>query len=1373
MTRPPSLPLSAHDRLKKDILSLDYTDFVHLVAIMLHGYEVSVYDLYQTATPVTGQRGSNLSEVSVEKLAKAELVYTTWRTVAVSSKYRAVVVFAADQLQPGHLQTLVAKVNQLRSFPSGDSTHTRHGRRYTDVATRALHKILLDEPRQFKTLYQELSERSPYLQHERSVSLARVDAVLSTIDWSFWDRRDAYFQDLLWLALQKNYGRWDEETAYRLEIGFTRLFDGQQRLPEIARAGLVMAFDHFMGRPELYPGDAGLQYMADLATGRPAAAVTEADVHPDAAASAGFVSVVQLAGLYGAGEITAAKLSALANTIKLSNYPILVNCFIAFAMAENGRADEGEALYENQLQGDVEHPLDWLVALWCASWMGYKLRSSQIKTLIDQLESGSFANLRWLHGEILYALKETAPIAYSRLTQQNGALSRDAMKSGLYGLIPPKPTWVYTLRQLQRTKGPGAATVGAPEFRTIWVIDFEGEEIMCKEQKMGKKGWSKGRRVKWMELISPKPSADLEEADHRAVQAITMTDGRPVRAGGYYSEEMLHASFGRLLYEIADHPRIYLGDRKRIPIDLQRSEAELQVTETAGGLSLRFDPPVDRAGYVWRKETPTRYKVYHLTEEQARIAFSVGEGVEIPNSERAAVEKVVEDIRPNVHVQSTLDLIDEDLEIVAGSTKPCFHLLPFGDGYKVELYAKPIPDQSFYFKPGDGLPRSIIVLEEGRRLLERDLAEEINEAAEAILSCPNLARTPQENYEWSVTDTQTALRILLELRKLVMEDLASIEHPKGEKLKIVGQAGQDELAIKVGKSRDWFEVDGQLTVDEQKVASLQTLLEHLKAQRDNPFIELGDGEFLAITDELRDKVLEMEGLLHNRGKGLQLPTLAAGAFDEIAGDLAEVEFDDNWREALDRIENAGKIRPRVPKNFNADLRDYQTEGYKWMMRLAEWGVGGCLADDMGLGKTVQSLAMLTARADKGPALVIAPASVTRNWMRETEKFAPGLIPVLIASRNDTVHLKELGAGDLAMISYGLLPFIGDELEEMEWATIVIDEAQAIKNAATKRAKIVQNLKADFKLATTGTPIENHLGELWSLFRFLNPGLLCGKTAFNAKYNKPIAANGDEDARRALKNIVKPFILRRRKDEVLTELPPKTEIILEVELSEEEKALYEAMRRQALKEIAEAGEQERRFKVLAQLTRLRQAACHPRLVRPTSKIGSAKLALVGETILEILDNGHKALIFSQFVKHLKIVENWVKGQGIAYQYLDGSTPGAKREQSVNAFQSGEGQVFLISLKAGGTGLNLTEADYVLHLDPWWNPAAEDQASDRAHRIGQQRPVTVYRFVSQGTIEEQIIALHAEKRDLADQILSGTGKAGKLGVEEILGLITQDS
>ncbi|MGB3546913.1 MAG: helicase-related protein, partial [Saprospiraceae bacterium] len=272
-----------------------------------------------------------------------------------------------------------------------------------------------------------------------------------------------------------------------------------------------------------------------------------------------------------------------------------------------------------------------------------------------------------------------------------------------------------------------------------------------------------------------------------------------------------------------------------------------------------------------------------------------------------------------------------------------------------------------------------------------------------------------------------------------------------------------------------------------------------------------------------------------------------------------------------------------------------------------------------------------------------------------------------------------------------------------------------------------------------------------------------------KYMNPISRNNDNERRAQLRRLIQPFILRRRKEEVLEELPAKTEVNLTVELSTGERAFYEALRQQALDEIDRAEGPNKRFQVLAQLTKLRQAACHPALVDSKVQLDSSKLALVAETIKELREGNHKALIFSQFVKHLRLVEEWVKAEGIPYQYLDGSTPGPKRDEAVQAFQRGEGDVFLISLKAGGTGLTLTAADYVLHLDPWWNPAVEDQASDRAHRIGQQRPVTVYRFVTENTIEEKIVALHQEKRDLADSLLSGTEMSASLSSDQLLSLI----
>ncbi len=372
-------------------------------------------------------------------------------------------------------------------------------------------------------------------------------------------------------------------------------------------------------------------------------------------------------------------------------------------------------------------------------------------------------------------------------------------------------------------------------------------------------------------------------------------------------------------------------------------------------------------------------------------------------------------------------------------------------------------------------------------------------------------------------------------------------------------------------------------------------------------------------------------------------------------------------------------------------------------------------------------------------------------------------------------IDQLGAMDLLVCSYGLLQQedVAKMLAALQWQTVVLDEAQAIKNSQTKRSQAAMKLQAGFKLITTGTPIENHLGELWNLFRFINPGLLGSLERFNQKFAGPIERDQDNEARDRLKKLIQPFILRRTKNEVLSELPSRTEILLQVELSKEEAAFYEALRQESIRKLtesdAEAGA--KHLQVLAEIMKLRRACCNPALVKPKVKLKSSKLALFAETLEELLDNDHKALVFSQFVDHLAILRDYLDQQKISYQYLDGQTSAKQRKQRVDAFQAGEGDVFLISLKAGGTGLNLTAADYVIHMDPWWNPAVEDQASDRAHRIGQQRPVTIYRLVAQGTIEDKIVDLHHQKRDLANSLLEGADMSGKVSTDDLLRLIQE--
>lgn len=483
--------------------------------------------------------------------------------------------------------------------------------------------------------------------------------------------------------------------------------------------------------------------------------------------------------------------------------------------------------------------------------------------------------------------------------------------------------------------------------------------------------------------------------------------------------------------------------------------------------------------------------------------------------------------------------------------------------------------------------------------------------------------------------------------------------------------------------------------------------------------------------------------------------------------------DKHWKDYVGRIEESGSLKTAPPTTLQAELRDYQQEGFAWLKKLAHWNSGACLADDMGLGKTIQAIALAIERAADGPTLVVAPASVGFNWESEVRKFAPTLTPKLLSSMDRDQFFKELGPQDVAIASYGLMQSEIARFEKIEFSTIILDEAQAIKNMETKRSQAVMKLQGAFRLVLTGTPLENHLGEMWNLFRFITPGLLGSDKEFRQRFAVPIERNQCRESRHRLKKLIQPFLLRRTKTEVLSELPARTESVLEVELSPAEVALYEAIRKQALEKLASeehegSNKGQQHLQVLAELTKLRLACCHPALVGGDSIEGS-KLALFRQKIREIINGNHKVLVFSQFVKHLQILKEELDAMDVAYQYLDGSTPTKKRKQIVEAFQSGDGDVFLISLKAGGTGLNLTAADYVIHMDPWWNPAVEDQATDRAHRIGQMRPVNVYRFVTKGTIEEKIIELHKTKCDLADSLLEGSNVASKMSIDDLLNLL----
>ena len=635
--------------------------------------------------------------------------------------------------------------------------------------------------------------------------------------------------------------------------------------------------------------------------------------------------------------------------------------------------------------------------------------------------------------------------------------------------------------------------------------------------------------------------------------------------------------------------------------------------------------------------------------------------------------------------------------------------------------------------------------------VERDFTQEHRWLEQIWDRCPLL---PRET-ELILSALDEALELLEQLRAASVP----LEWSEGKEWKVRAAATSQSLSVTAKKGEgEWFEVQGSLRLDETKVLSMSRALE-LARTYPGRYVQLAEGDFVRLDQRLREQLDALEQLLEPEGHAFRLSPLALPALQDI--EISELYNDRHYQDVLDRFGDAARIRAPIPRTLQAELRDYQEVGFRWLAQRAELGAGACLADDMGLGKTIQVLALMIQEQDEGPHLVVCPTSVTGHWVDQARQFCPTLEPVLYQGPRRRPLLDHLGPGQVLITSYSLLRQDLRLLGKISWRIALLDEAQSIKNPHSQTARACFSLQAQIRLATTGTPIENRLSELWSLFSFLNPGLLGSLASFQRRFEQTF----ERVNRPRLRRLVAPFLLRRLKSDVLKELPERTELTLTVDLSRDERALYESVRRRAEEQLEEGDTLE----LLAHLTRLRQACCHPRLLTPDSEVPSAKL----EAFLELLDHlragRHRALVFSQFTTLLDLVEEQLKARDIGYLRLDGSTPPASRQARVNAFQNGQGDLFLISLKAGGTGLNLTAADYVVHLDPWWNPAAEDQATDRAHRIGQTRPVTVYRILARDTIEEKVLRLHGHKRDLARDILSGQGEQTPLGLAELRALV----
>ena len=654
-----------------------------------------------------------------------------------------------------------------------------------------------------------------------------------------------------------------------------------------------------------------------------------------------------------------------------------------------------------------------------------------------------------------------------------------------------------------------------------------------------------------------------------------------------------------------------------------------------------------------------------------------------------------------------------------------------------------------------------------RRLVKRDLDAE--QAADAMLrqlgfrDLPHYRRQKDNELSLAPRHLSGVVSKLLEAGWLVEADG-----------KVYRSAGSFDIEVRSGI--DWFELHGQIKFGDTP-AKLPELLKAL--QRGENTVQLDDGSFGVLPEQWLAKYGVLVGLGATKEDHVRFAPMQAGLLDALLAAMPEARWDEQFAKTRDQLHTFEGIKPTDPPDgFIGILRGYQRDGLGWLHFLRQFGFGGCLADDMGLGKTVQVLALLESRrrlrSRRGngkserprPSLVVVPLSLVFNWQQEVTRFTPQL-RVLNHTGTDRprtpAHFDDY---DLIVTTYGTLRRDAAMLENARFDYVILDEAQAIKNAKTASAKAARLLQGEHRLVLTGTPIENHLGDLWSLFEFLNPGMLGAASVFKLAGN----GSGDDPTRQLLAKALRPFLLRRTKEQVAKDLPDKLEQTLCCELPPKQQKLYNELRDHyrlsLLKQVDRNGLNKSKIQILEALLRLRQAACHPGLIdKSKAAQPSAKLDLLLPQLAEVLDEGHKALVFSQFTSMLAIVRDRLDAQDITYEYLDGRT--RKRSTRIERFQTDpDCKLFLISLKAGGLGLNLTAADYVFLLDPWWNPAVETQAIDRAHRIGQTKQVFAYRLIARDTVEEKVLELQQSKRNLADVIITADNSLiRKLGREDL--------
>lgn len=932
--------------------------------------------------------------------------------------------------------------------------------------------------------------------------------------------------------------------------------------------------------------------------------------------------------------------------------------------------------------------------------------------------------------------------------------------SPLISKLRKRPSWEVAFQEIESS----LAKHNDKEKRIAYYVEKYDLMAIVEQTKVGE-DWLDGQVLSLSQMI--KSGYDI-------------MDGKDTIIANSISENNGYENAAKVIIPIlADSDRLFYGtyyEGNKLHVRVNNVKPFLSFEGKGEIIEIKSNVSLSEGGNVLKHTlTHTGTAEYSLTTVnpfQRDVMRKFLSLTNVPSTAVVSLKKAIESLH------GIVDVKDGELEslmqpAIYSKGILAIRIIPKNHNYNLSIMASAMENGQTRFIPAEG---ELLVYDEVDNIthcINRDLSREyanysyVKEFIEEEIKCEFDSYT-----DATIGTPESLLKFVAFIHD--NQDKYFIEWPEGKPLRFKGDIKSGDIEVNVKSDVDWFSMEGAVKTNSLHL-SLEALIRSCCNSEIEGFVKIGEDEYVRMSEELKKHIAALDALPSFRGKGKTIPKYQVGALASMIHEL-KVNEDGGYTTFMQKTREAYSLSPEIPNGLNARLRDYQIEGFKWMCRLSAWGAGACLADDMGLGKTLQAITFLLYKSEEGPSLVIAPKSVLPNWESEIARFAPELncININNSKKRDKI-IKSASAKDIILCTYGVLGTQGRYLSNREWNVVCLDEAHQIKNRNTVVSRTSMELKAANKLILTGTPIQNNLGELWNLFQFINPGLLGTWSVFRDSFMIPSL---DSEHRDLLKEMTMPFILRRTKEDVLTELPEKLISERLIDLTDNEQKIYEEMRRRAevkfkshktKSERAEAKDLDINF--FTELMHLREAACSMRLVYDEWSEKSSKI----EALMQILDSvlsspDNNVIVFSQFTSFLELIKPELNHRGMSYLYLDGQTPMLKRQKFVEDFQEGRCRLFLSSLKAGGLGINLTKANYVIILDPWWNPSVENQAMDRAHRLGQKRVVTVIRLISAQTIEEKILRLHEDKQQLTDDILDGTGESNKLTYEDIMDMVS---